>query len=229
MIQKIFSYVINALYIVTILFVVVMITTTAFVRKTNLFLQSQHNQVKGNVIKQDAPIIASQAATIKDFLVQNGQHVQAGETLFDWFINQNSSSIQLQAVTAPVSGTVKLAGMQEGTKIGPGWKIIDIYQDDNPKLLVYVSDKQYAEIKKQTDLQAYSERLDQAFTVTPKILDAEVQTNGNAQEKIGVYFEFREPKYATSLLQNEPLTLILPQQQTITLKDLLDKFNWTSK
>ena len=217
MMQKLFSFIVNTLYFITIIFVVVMVTTTAFMKKVNMTM-AQPAEVVGKVVKDDTPVIATGSATIKEILVEDGDRVQAGDALFSYSF---ATPPRVQVVKASVDGVVKRTGLQAGDGFQANWKIMDIYQDANPRLLVYLTEDEYNQIKKTAELHAYSKRLDQAFTVTPKVLQADVQDNADAQQKIGIYFEFADSESAVSLLNNESLSLILPQQKAVTLKDMI--------
>ncbi|HWY79531.1 MAG TPA: HlyD family efflux transporter periplasmic adaptor subunit [Candidatus Sulfotelmatobacter sp.] len=229
MIQKLFSVIINALYLITIIFIVIMVTVTALLNKTNLALQTKTNLLTGNVVKQDIPILATGSATLQDFIVEDGQHVEPGDKLFSWSQTINATTIASQTVTAPTAGIVKFTKLKPGDTVQANWKIIDIYTDDGPRLLVYLTQDQYNSIRNIANLQAYSTRLDQSLTVVPKMFQADTVNNGTAQEKIGVYFDFRDAQYATSLLQNESLKLLLPQPKTVGVTDMLHKISFLSQ
>ncbi len=217
------------LYLITIIFVVIMITTTAFMKKLNTLETQQQNQVIGKVVKEDNPVIATTAATLKDITVSDGQHVQSGDILFSYYQKSSNDNLEVETVKSPAAGIVKTGSLQSGNAVQPEWKIMDIYQDDNPRLLTYMTEDQYNQIKRLSQMQAYSHRLDQAFTVTPKLLQADAQDTGEAQQKIGVYFEFIDAPRSVSLLNNEQLVLILPQQKATTVTDILGKISFLPK
>lgn len=229
MFQKLFSFTINTLYLITIIFVVIMITTTTFMKKLNTLENVQQNQVIGKVVKEDSPMIATTAATLKEITVTDGQHVQNGDILFSYYQKSANDNLEVETVKSPAAGVIRRTSLQNGDAIQPEWKVMDIYQDNNPRLLTYVTEDQYNQIKKLNQLQAYSHRLDQAFTVTPKLLQADAQDTGDAQQKIGVYFEFIDIPQSVSLLNNEQLTLILPQPKAKTLTDMLGTISFLPK
>jgi hypothetical protein len=203
-----------------------MLTTTAFMKKVATFSNTQPAQAIGKVVKEDVPVSATSSGILKQVDVQDGDHVTSGQELMTYYLAGNKSP---QIIKAPESGIIRRTSLTGGDVIEPQWKILTIYKDNKARLLVYLTEDQYNQIKKLNHLQAYSKRLDQAFAVSPKVLQADVQDTENVQEKIGVYFEFEDPTEVTSLLHNESLSLILPKQKTPKITDILSNFDILSR
>ncbi len=235
--KKFASVFLNIFFFTIIIVLAFTVATIALTRKVNEYSHRYNQSIKGSVIKQVIPVLASGKGMVKKIYVKTGQEIKKDDLLVTLdnealagkidVLKQfkDNTSAQTEAkiaeqelgnlkITAPVDGMVGDIVITEGSPIESLNKILTLYADDNVRLLAQLDVDQYQTIKRLHEVRAYSERLNQSFYIIPDILNPNVSTPETPLDpkKIGLFFKFQNKIDAVSLLNNEDLTLQLDTQ-----------------
>lgn len=231
----------NLLFFGVIILITFVITTISLTKKINESRKNLERGLKGTVIKQEVPILSlSQGIVIKSYF-RVGQDVKKNDLLVE--IDNpllrgkiealekypDNVSAQTEAKVAkeelkgmkiysPVNGVVTDVKITEGSPVEALEKVITIYSNDNIRLLADLNDDQYQILQRMGEINAYSARLNQNFTLKPDILRPDKKLSEYNEKKIGLYFVFTDPEEAKSLLENEDLEIGLKNNQESNIK-----------
>lgn len=240
--KTVFIFFINTLYFVIVVALAFSISTIALTRKINqekIYI----NSLRGSVVKEKVVILTLTRGIVDKIHVKNGQTVKKGETVISMsnpILENNYKILQEQrdnrsaqteasiakinidnlTITSPVDGVVGELYTSEGSSVNEFTKVMLIYSADDIQLQADLTAAQYQKIQSLTQINAYSQRLNQNFIITPGLLKADEKTpQGIAEKKIGLYFTFKDNKQATALLNNEDLHITL-EDNTMTNRPL---------
>lgn len=238
--RKLTVYLLNFLFFGFVSLLAVGITTYALAKKANDYREQTNKEASGTVIKEIIPALTFTKGIVKNVNVKVGQSVKKGQLLLEVDNPvlrekvdtlqkfKNNSSAQTEArvaeaeleglnVVSSVDGVIGEINVNTGSPVDDFTKVITIYSNDNVRLLSHLSFKQFQLVQKLHEVRAYSPRLNQSFVVLPELLNPNETTNQETKEKkIGLYFKFKDPLDAASLLSNEDLNLELKNKASIS-------------
>lgn len=232
--KKVFIFFINTLYFTIVIALAFSISTIALTRKIN---QSKiyTNNLQGAVVKEKVVILTLTRGIVDSVSVKNGQTVKKGDILVklsnpilenNYQIlqqQQNNQSAQTEAsivkinlenltIKSPVDGVVGELYTSEGSSLSEFTKVMLIYSSSDIRLQADLTTEQYQKIQKLSQVNAYSPRLNQNFTLIPGLLRADEKIpKGIGEKKIGLYFSFKNNEQAAALLNNEDLQITLEE------------------
>lgn len=221
---------INVLFITTVVVVAVIISTVALTKKIEKDREQYSNDLKGTIIKQEVPILASSRGVVKKIHVRVGQEVKKNDLLVEMenpvlagkikALEEYKDNLSAQTearvaqeemkglkLYAPTNGVVTELTVAEGSPVDALGKIITMYSNDNILVLADLNDDQYSIIQQSGETNAYSKRLNQNFTIQPDILQPDQKLDKYNEKKIGLYFRFKDKQESQSLLHNEDVEL----------------------
>lgn len=235
--------VLNILFFTAIIFLAIVVATIALTKKINEY-QTQYNQgITATVMKQTIPISSFSSGIVKKIHIKIGQKVKKNDLLIE--INNpvlqgkvdalasypDNVSAQTEAkvakeqlnnlnIYAPADGVINDVTAIAGSPIQELSPALTIYADDGVRLLSYLTVNQYQTVQQFHQVQAYSQRLNQNFTIIPDVLKPDekipdtkdLQNTTSNTKKIGLYFTFKNKADNSSLLNNEDLDLKLTSQ-----------------
>src|SRR6185437_9230413 len=196
MMQTIFRYTINTLYVLVILFVVVSLSFSAIVKKEELATQYDTTVISGQVVKQEIPVLADNSGSLHSVKITVGEHVTIGDALFEVTPSATTpdTNTSVDVIVAQTTGVVEKIIARPGTNISIDTPLAVILSDDNMKLAVSVSDSEYHQLTSQKRIYFYSQRLDQSFEVTPNILNPVEQGDDINKRTITAIYTFVNPE-----------------------------------
>jgi multidrug resistance efflux pump len=223
---------VNIIFFATVITVACAIAMLALVKKIDQERIQYNDGLTGTVVKQSVPVLALSQGIVKKVYIRPGEEVKKDQLLVELDnpvlagkiqALQNypdNVSAQTEATVAeeekkgwkmyaPVDGVVTDVLVTEGAPVQELTKVVNIYSNDNILLLAYLSNDQYAALQQLHTTKAYSQRLNQDFTIEPDILQPDEKTDNYNEKKIGLYFTFKDNQEAQSLLNDEDLDLNL--------------------
>lgn len=230
---KLFSFVVNSLFIIVIIIIVVAITSISYTQKIDQYLQQYQKGINAVVIKNKVPILALSKGIVSKVYVSEGDRVRAGQLLLEItnpLLQQqvqtlskykNNTSAQTQAslakaelqynkVYAPSDGVVSDINVTTNTPVDEYSNLMTIYQDTNTKLLTYLSVNQYITAQKMNKIDVFDPRLNQDFYFTIAGLKTDQESPNQQNQptnKIALYLKPSNPKDALSLLNGETMQI----------------------
>lgn len=234
--KKSAGFFLNVIFFTVIVVIAFTVATIALTKKVNEYKTQYNNNITGTVVKQEIPILAFSEGVVKKIHVKVGQQVKKNDLLIeldnpllvgkiealqkypDNVSAQTEAQVALQElqglkVYAPVDGVVEEIDVSEGSPVTNLGKLMMLYSNDNIELLANLTNDQYAAIQQMPQTQAYSQRLNQNFSLQPDILRPDEEVNNFDEKTIGVYFTFKDKNEAQSLLNNEDLDLHVATEQ----------------
>lgn len=217
-----FTFIINTLYVLVILFVVVSLSFVAFSKKVQIAEQNSEEHISGTVVKQEVPLLSTINGSVHTVNIKVGQRVHQGDILLQLTASQSATpkskstkeSVQDtdEKITAPIDGIVEKVFVQEGFAVSPDSSLVTLLSDDNISVSVSVSDEQYHRLVAMKQVYFYSQRLDQSFGAIPGLIDPSVDVGDNAliNGTNTISYTFTNPRDAISLLQGEKLQIVMP-------------------
>lgn len=243
---------INVLFILTVVIVAVIISTMALSKKIERDREQYSNNLKGTIIKQEVPILASSRGIVKKIHVRVGQEVKKNDLLveldnpvlagkikaLEQYPDNLSAKTEARVAQeemkglrlyAPANGVVTELVVAEGSPVDALGEIMTMYSNEDILVLADLSEDQYSIIQQLGETNAYSTRLNQNFTIQPDILQPEQKLDKYNEKKIGLYFKFKDKEEAQSLLHNEDVELNIngPSSEVIKPIDYIVGF-WRS-
>lgn len=216
----------------------VSIATIALTKKVNETNANYNQNITATVVKQSVTILSLTDGVIEKVYVKTGDEVKKGDVLvrmsnsslqdkirvYEQFQNNvsaqteaNLSKLDLNNLTvyAPIDGIIGEVSATDGSSVSQFTKLMTIYSSNGIRLLANLTEGQYQSLQNSHEILAYSDRLSQSFQITPTILrpDEQSSLNNSYGKKIGLYFEFNNPKDGVSLLNNEDLKLQFGNKQ----------------
>lgn len=240
--KKVFIFFINSLYFITVIALAFSISTIALTRKVNQE-KIYTNNLQGSVVKEKVVVLTLTRGIVESITVKNGQIVKKGDlliTMSNPILENNYRILQQQiqnesaqteaniakinidnlTIKSPVEGVVGELYTSEGSSVNEFTKVMLIYSASDLRLEAELTAEQYQKIQKLSQVNAYSQRLNQNFVIVPGLLKADEKTpQGIAEKKIGLYFTFKDERQAAALLNNEDLLITL-EDNTMTNKPI---------
>jgi multidrug efflux pump subunit AcrA (membrane-fusion protein) len=242
--KKLLSITLNTLFFTIIIVIAFAVATIALTRKVNDYRQQYNKGIKGTVIKEVVPVLSFSKGIVRKIHIKVGEKVKKHELLVevdnpvlqgkvnalqaypDNISAQTEAKVAQQElgslnIYSPLDGVVSDITVVEGTPVEELGKVVMLYANENMRLLGDLSVNQYTVVQQLQQIQAYSPRLNQTFTIIPDILKPDEKTASDfADKKISLYFVFKNKRDAISLLNNEDLDLQLAKQDEISTKPI---------
>ncbi len=237
--DKIGSYIINILFFTIITVLAVSVATIAITKKVNEYNNRNTQGIIGVIVKEKIPVVALTKGVVQKVEVKTGDVVKKDELLVklenpllkskvkslkDF---KNNASAQTEAkvgeeqlknlnIVSPVDGIVGDIGVTEGSVVEELSKTLEIYSNNNIRLLVPLSVDEYQVIQKEDNIRAYSERLNQSFPIKEEKLKPEAEKDEEMnKKKLGLYFIFVDPTDGIGLVDNEELEIKITKDEQI--------------
>ncbi len=231
-IQKIIRSSIDIFVIFFIFVFSVVISTIGLTVKANQYKSEKNNIVKITVYKKPIPILSTTKGIIQKVHVRPGQEVRRGDILVEIdnpvlkgkitalqnYPDNLSARTEAEVaqielnylnVPSPVDGVVGEIQVTDGVPVQELTPLLSLYSNEDVTLTTSLYTDQYLQLKQQSLVKAYNERLNQTFLLTPSLVrpDIEIPVDQTDQKKIGLYFNLLHKEEAASLLQNEDMEL----------------------
>lgn len=240
----------NGFYFLVVFVVALAFTTLSLARRLNSYDANHPDQTL--VTTKDSIALSNVVAgQIDKILVKEGQSVKKGElllTLTDEVSDAKIASLESVArdnisarteaqvlraqagyfeITAPENGVIYSINSVEGTYLSNPTKLIEIFADNDVKLVGHFTPTQYTEILKQPKLDVYNNRLEQIFEVNFTAVSQVIEEND--QSKYELLFTFSNPEDAASFVQGEKVTIVARSRddQNLRPEEMIKKF-WNS-
>lgn len=213
-----FTFIINTLYVLVIVFVVVSLSFAALSHKEQLAAQYATNTITGTVTKREVPVLAPGNGAVHTMKLLVGQRVKQNDVLMQITASQSADTKIKenvpQDITSPLQGVIEKVSVEEGYAVYQDSPLVTILSDEDMSVSVAVSDDEYHTLSKMDTITFYSPRLDQSFLAAPSVVAPSVSTDTVTNRTVTVSYTFMHPHEAISLLQGEQLQVLMPSQST---------------
>ncbi len=221
---------INVLYFGIVFLTALTISSLALTRRLNSYEASQ-TPLLLHIEKDEIEITNPLPGRIEKVLVSSGQHVKKGDLLIQLSDEVSRAKIEslekvakenvsartevtaLKAqndqykIYAPRDGIVYKTHIVEGAYLVQNSLTLTMFSDSNVKLVASVSPAQYLELQKQKNLDIYSSRREQIFSVQLDGVSRVINTE-NKPSQYELNFHFINPDDASSFIQGENLNVL---------------------
>ncbi len=241
--KNLFTLFLNIIFFSVVVIAAFAVSTIALTKKVNEYRAQTAKGITATVTKQQLPIVSFSSGYVKKIYVKEGKEVKKNDLLVvidnpvlkgKVLALQNypdNVSAQTEAkvaeeemkglnVYAPVDGFVSDVSITEGSPIENFSKLMTVYSNENVEVLADLTDDQYLATQQMHEIKVYSKRLNQDFVVVPDVLRPDTKMGSMQTKQIGLYFIFKDPIAAKSLLNNEDVQLELNNQSDNTRKPI---------
>lgn len=239
--KKITNIILNTVFFSAIVVITLVITTISLTKKINDSRKNLETGIQGVVTKKEIPILSMSKGVVTKSYFKAGQEVKKNDLLVEIdnpllrgkieALKQYPDNISAQTeakvaqeelkgmkIYSPVNGVVTDINIAEGSPVDTLIKVMTIYSNDNIRLLADLSDEQYQTLQQMGEISAYSQRLNQNFTIKPDLLRPDKKLSQYNEKKLGLYFTFADSQEAKSLLENEDLLIGIKKDQENSIK-----------
>lgn len=244
--KKILVFFLNTLFFLIVVIISIGISTFAITRKINEYNAQYSKNFSGSVVKKTIPVLSFTKGIVKKINIETGDKVKQGEVIITLtnppLENElkalkefpSNASAQTQAkvyeqqikmltIISPSNGLAGEINVSEGTAVDEFTKLLTIYSNDNIRFFANLSIDQYQAVQHSSIVNAYSPRLNQSFVINPDNINPNEKKAVNYEgKKIGLYFKFKDPQGAVSLLNNEDLSIQIPNKSSDKLNTPID-------
>jgi hypothetical protein len=216
--KNIITVLLNSIILFAIIFLTIAITVYSLNKKEIKVIQAIH-PLKGTVSKEVVRVGSDSVGVVKEIPAENGDIIHKGDTIAvivpELTHSTTSKSKQLSIddeipVVSPSNGVITEINAQVGSPAASIYPLITLYSNDTIRMTSSLSDDEYKKIQHMKHILAYSERLSQGFEVTPDFLNPTMNQNDLGQQQMSLTFKFVDSKEASSLLDGEKLSILLP-------------------
>jgi multidrug resistance efflux pump len=242
----------NALYLAIVFITSLALATLALTRKINSYAVTNEHLFL-NIDKEEILVSNSVTGQVEKVMVQSGDHVKKGDLLInmvddvmqakinslDRVANDNLSAKtesdllkaeipQLQ-IRAPRDGVVYKVNVGEGAYLNRNTELINMYADSDVKLTGLVNEVQFDEIQKNKEIEVYSPRFEQMYTITFTGVGRVKDSTPVMGIQYEVEFLFNDPEEGVAFVPNEKLEVVSLKKQDDVKRpaDVIAKF-WNS-
>lgn len=223
--DKLIYFLKSVFYYSLIFLVVFIISTLALTRKVNRFKDGPIFEVF-EVDKEEVVISTAVDGNVKAVLVEEGEHVKVGDILVELsddslldrlevlesFSDENLSAKTeaelLKSTTAdfvvraPRDGVVKEVLIAPGSAVSSNSKAMTLYADTGADVVTFMSKDSLRGIQKSSEVEVYSPRLEQYFTLTYKGVNQAVE---GSESEYKAYFSFVNEDSSSYFFDGEKL------------------------
>jgi len=231
----------NALYFVVIFAIALAISTLALARRLNSY-QATNTPFVLQLQKEEIQLTTTVAGQAKKILVVPGQHVKKGDLLIQLTdqattvkiatldkVSKDNISAKTEAevlktlapqfeIRAPKDGIVYKINVVEDAYVQSNTPVINMFSDDNVKLIGLVTQDQYIELIKQKRLDVFSIRREQIFSVKLDAVSRVIPATQSQASLYELYFQFVDPDDGASFIQGESVDVIAKSRDDATMK-----------
>lgn len=241
--RNIFTTLLNIFFFAIVVLSAFAVSTIALTKKVNEYRSQYTRGITATVIKQQLPIVSFSQGYIKKIYVKEGKEVKKNDLLVEidnpvlrgkveaLQAYPDNVSAQTEAkvaqeelkrlsIYAPADGFVSDITITEGSPVDTFSKLMTLYSNENVEVLADLTDDQYLAAQQMHEIKVYSKRLNQDFVVRPDVLRPDKKKGDFQIKRIGLYFGFKDPVGAKSLLNNEDVELQLQTQADNTRKPI---------
>lgn len=244
---RIINALLNFLFFGTVVLIVIGITTLAFTKKINENRREYLKAIPVSVQKNTTNVLSLREGIVNEVLVQPGEQVQEGQPLIELddpvlrqrvqalYSIEDNVSAQAEAriaqteltyltIESPISGVVGEILVDKGEPIDNGAQVMNLFSNENVYLLAKLSNEEYHEARKMSEIIVYSPRLDQTFKSEPESLQPFVSDpdpdDENDEKRIGLLLSFKNASDGANLIHNEDLELQLRVNEDFVYKPI---------
>lgn len=231
-IESVIKYLLNSAYFVGVLLVAFVISTQALARRVNTY-EATKKPLFFSVEKEQVEVTNSVTGRIDYVAVTTGQHVSKGDLLVrlvDDSLAQKMSSLESFAednlsaktelevlrarsseyeIRAARDGVIYKIDAVEGSYLNSNSSILTLFADSNVKIIGVLDQAQYAEIQNNRQLDVYSPRFEQVYSITFEGVGRVVDPKeGSNEVNYEVKFKFTDPNEGPAFIDGERLEVI---------------------
>lgn len=229
--KKVRSVILNGLYFSLVLIVAVTIATQALARRVNSY-EATKQPLFFSVEKERIIISNSVTGRVDMVAVTTGQHVKKGDLLIqladdslaqklaslESFAEENlSAKTELELLKAKASeyeiratrdGVVYQIQAAEGSYLTMNSPLLILFADSNVKVTGMVNQVQYAEIQKNKDLDVFSPRFEQVYSISFEGVGRVQPATNYEESKYEVKFRFSSQNEGAAFIDGENLEVV---------------------
>lgn len=228
---SVFARLLNFLYFTVVVIAAFSVSSLALARQVNTY-QATKQPILFTVDKEDIVIATAVSGRIEEVLVHSGQHVKKDDLLvkisdesltakldtLESVADENlsarteanllKSQQTLYEIRAPRDGVVYKIHAGEGAYLNTNTEIATLFADSNVKITGLVYTDQYAKIQKSKNVDLYSPRFQQIYSVTLEGVGRVIPATQYEGSRYELQFRFTDANEGAAFIEGEGLEVL---------------------